>query len=80
MKLLNGLLSSSPRNVSKSVTVHAILLAYTVIALFPIIVVIINAFKTRKAIFKDPLGLPDSSSFTLAGFEEVLLRSNFGLY
>jgi raffinose/stachyose/melibiose transport system permease protein len=80
MKLLNGLLSSSPRNVSKSVTVHAILLAYTVIALFPIVVVIINAFKTRKAIFKDPLGLPDSSSFTLAGFEEVLLRSNFGLY
>ncbi|MBU1293307.1 carbohydrate ABC transporter permease [Marinomonas sp.] len=81
MKLLNRFIpSSGMRQVPKSVTVHAVLLAYTVIALFPIIVVVINAFKERRAIFRDPLGLPDSDSFTLVGFQQVLLRSDFGLY
>jgi len=80
MSFLNGFMHSSPRTLSKSTVIHAVLLAYTLIALFPIFVVVINAFKTRKAIFKDPLGFPDSDSFTLLGFQEVLLRSNFGLY
>jgi raffinose/stachyose/melibiose transport system permease protein len=55
-------------------------MAYTVIALFPILVVIINAFKERRAIFRDPLAMPTMDSFTLVGFEQVLLRSDFGLY
>ena len=81
MKLLSRFMpSSGVGHVPKSVTIHAVLLAYTVIALFPIVVVVINAFKERRAIFRDPLGLPDSSSFTLVGFEQVLLRSDFGLY
>ncbi|MCW4629876.1 carbohydrate ABC transporter permease [Marinomonas rhodophyticola] len=81
MKLLSRFIPSSGIGyVPKSITIHAVLLAYTVIALFPIVVVVINAFKERRAIFRDPLGLPDSSSFTLVGFEQVLLRSDFGLY
>jgi raffinose/stachyose/melibiose transport system permease protein len=68
------------RNLPKSVSVHAVLLAYTIIALFPILVVVINSFKDRRAIFRDPLGFPTSDSFTLVGFQQVLLRSDFGLY
>jgi raffinose/stachyose/melibiose transport system permease protein len=68
------------QKVPKSVAIHGVLMAYTVIALFPIIVVIINAFKERRAIFRDPLALPSLDSFTLVGFEQVLLRSDFGLY
>ena len=48
MKLFSRFMpSSGMRQVPKSVTIHAVLLAYTVIALFPIVVVVINAFKER---------------------------------
>ena len=67
-------------NLPKSVAIHGILMAYTVIALFPILVVVMNAFKERRAIFKDPLAFPTAESFSLIGFEQVLTRSDFGLY
>lgn len=67
-------------NTGKTLMTHAVLLTYTVIALFPILVIIVNAFKSRKAIFKDPLALPSLDSFSLAGFEQVLGRADFGLY
>lgn len=75
-----NLKQGSLQKMPKSVAIHGVLMAYTVIALFPIIVVIINAFKERRAIFRDPLALPTLDSFTLVGFEQVLLRSDFGLY
>ncbi|WP_110189997.1 carbohydrate ABC transporter permease [Pokkaliibacter plantistimulans] len=64
----------------KALAVHAVLLTYTVIALFPILLVLINSLKSRKAIFRDPLGLPSLDTLNLGGFEQVLLRSDFGLY
>lgn len=64
----------------KALMVHAVLLTYTVIALFPIFVIIVNAFKSRKAIFNDPLGLPTPDTFSVVGFESVLMRSNFELF
>ncbi|MCJ8298088.1 MAG: carbohydrate ABC transporter permease [Pseudomonadales bacterium] len=67
-------------NRGKALVTHAVLMTYTLIALFPIFVVIINSFKTRKAIFNDPLALPTPETFSLVGFEEVLLRSEFGLF
>jgi len=39
---------------------HAVLLAYTALALSPILLILINSFKTRKAIFKTPYALPNS--------------------
>ncbi|MBW8727813.1 MAG: carbohydrate ABC transporter permease [Inquilinus limosus] len=60
--------------------VHAILLVYTLIALFPIVLVLFNAFKSRKAIFSQPLAPPNADTFSLIGFDTVLTRSDFGLY
>lgn len=60
--------------------IHAVLLAYTVIALFPIVLVLFNAFKSRKAIFSQPLTPPTPDTFSLIGFDTVLNRSDFGLY
>ncbi|MCV6545835.1 MAG: carbohydrate ABC transporter permease [Cohaesibacter sp.] len=60
--------------------IHAILLSYTLLALWPIFLVIINSFKSRKAIFRDPLALPNETSFSLIGFEKVLINSDFLLY
>ncbi len=60
--------------------VHVALLAYTLIALWPIFLILINSFKSRKAIFRAPLSLPDAETFSLIGFEKVLGKSSFGLY
>lgn len=68
----------SPR--LSAAAVHAVLLAYTVIALFPIVLVLFNAFKSRKAIFSQPLAPPGPDTFSLIGFDTVLTRSDFGLY
>ncbi|MBL4645935.1 MAG: sugar ABC transporter permease [Hyphomicrobiales bacterium] len=59
---------------------HAILITYTIIALFPVIVILLNSFKTRKAIFRTPLSLPDAKSFTLVGYETVLKQGDYFLY
>ncbi len=64
----------------RAALVHGVLLGYTLIALFPVFVILINAFKSRKAIFRDPLALPDMNTFSLVGFATVLKRSQFELY
>ena len=65
---------------TESIIPHTILLLYTVIALFPIILVIINSFKSRRAIFSAPLGLPLGENFSLIGYATVWERSNFPIY
>ena len=67
----------SPFNL---VAVHAILIIYTVIALFPVLVIILNSFKTRKAIFREPLALPNAESFSLTGYETVFKQGDYFLY
>jgi len=62
------------------VAVHLALILYTVLAVGPIVLILINAFKTRRAIFADPLGFPDARTFTTIGFDRVFANSDFGLY
>ena len=59
---------------------HAILITYTMIALFPVFVILINSFKTRKAIFREPLALPNADSFSLIGYQTVFNQGDFFLY
>ncbi|MGO4129125.1 carbohydrate ABC transporter permease [Inquilinus sp. YAF38] len=68
----------SPR--VSTAAIHAVLLVYTAIALFPIVLVLFNAFKSRKAIFSAPMAPPTADTFSLVGFDTVLTRSDFGLY
>lgn len=64
----------------RSAAAHAILIAYTAIALFPVLVIIVNSFKERRAIFRSPLALPDAETFSLIGYDTVLAQGNFLLY
>ena len=59
---------------------HIILIAYALLALFPIVLIILNSLKTRKAIFKAPLTPPTLDTFSLEGYQTVFDRSNFQLY
>lgn len=60
--------------------IHAVLFGYTVIALAPIVLVIANSFKSRRAIFDSPFSLPNSETFSLEGYETVLNGASFDLY
>lgn len=59
---------------------HFALLAYTAIALFPVVLVVINSFKSRRAIFQTPFSLATSETLDFVGYETVLDNTNFGLY
>ena len=64
-------MNTARRNLGNTIAAHTILLSYTVIALFPVFVILINSFKTRKAIFRHPLSLPNSETFSTVGYETV---------
>jgi raffinose/stachyose/melibiose transport system permease protein len=59
---------------------HAVLVTYTAIALFPIVLVVMNSFKERRAIFKQPLELPTAETFALVGYETLGKRGDFPAY
>jgi raffinose/stachyose/melibiose transport system permease protein len=62
------------------IAVHIALILYLALAIGPIVLIIVNAFKTRRAIFADPLSLPNGQTFTTIGFDRVFASSDFGLY
>lgn len=59
---------------------HLVLLAYTLFAVFPIILILINSFKSRKAIFNAPYLPPLPDTFSMIGYNTVFERSNFQYY
>ncbi|MEJ5203066.1 MAG: carbohydrate ABC transporter permease [Anaerolineales bacterium] len=63
-----------------SLAPHLVLAGYSVFALFPIFMILINSFKTRKAIFGAPFELPNAQTFSLIGYETVTKRANFAQY
>lgn len=73
-------MSAARASLSRSIGAHAILLAWTVIALFAVFVIVVNAFKSRRAIFSDPLALPTPATFDAIGFKTVLAQGDFLLY
>ena len=66
--------------ISSRAAVHAALVLYTLLAVSPIVLIVINSFKTKNAIFGSPLSLPNPSTFTLFGYVSVLAKSNFALF
>ena len=72
--------SRARSSVYRAAAAHAILASYTVIALFPVLLIVANSFKTRAAIFRSPLAMPDAETFSLIGYQTVLTQGNFPLY
>jgi raffinose/stachyose/melibiose transport system permease protein len=70
---------------------YVILILYSMLALYPIIVVISNSFKNRRGIFREPYALPGPTTIEVFentlmmpavfdGYETVLLRTSFLQY
>jgi raffinose/stachyose/melibiose transport system permease protein len=64
----------------RAMAAHAALLAYTLIALFPVFVIVVNSFKSRRAIFSEPLAPPSAETFSLVGYQTVMRQGDFLLY
>ena len=65
-------MSRATSSLPRTAAAHAVLILYTVIALFPVVVIVINSFKSRNAIFRSPLSLPTPETFDLVGYTTVL--------
>ncbi len=69
----------SKRAISK-LSVHVVLVAYTCLALFPILLVIFNSFKAKRAIFLSPLTPPLPTTFDLIGYSRVFSDGAIATY
>jgi raffinose/stachyose/melibiose transport system permease protein len=68
------------RKSASAIAVHGILALYTLLALAPIILVIMNSFKAKRAIFSTPLQPPNPWNFDLIGYYRVFGDSAIGTY
>ena len=68
-----------PRLINQALP-HVILSAYTLFALFPIILIVINSFKVREAIFSVPYQPPLPGTFDPVGYQTVFSRASFQQY
>jgi raffinose/stachyose/melibiose transport system permease protein len=59
---------------------YLVMIGFALLALFPVVLTFINAFKKRRAIFTAPLMPPTPQTFSLEGFQTVFERTNFGYY
>jgi raffinose/stachyose/melibiose transport system permease protein len=67
-------------SLGRSVASHSALMIYTLIALAPVLLIIVNSMKSRDAIFASPLSLPTPSTFDVSGYLTVLEGSSFPHY
>jgi raffinose/stachyose/melibiose transport system permease protein len=73
-------MSKAASSPARSIAAHAILITYTIIALFPVVLVVINSFKSRNAIFRSPLTPPGPETFDPIGYTTVLNQGDFFQY
>ena len=73
-------MNKARRNPFNVAAAHGILMLYTAVALFPVFVILINSFKDRRSIFREPLALPDAESFSTVGYQTVFNQGDFFLY
>jgi raffinose/stachyose/melibiose transport system permease protein len=64
----------------RTLAAHAGLIGYTAVATLPVLFIIMNSFKSRRAIFAAPMALPGPGTFDLAGYATVLAEGSFGKY
>jgi len=70
-------MSTATRSLPRTIGAHAILLTYTAIALSPVILVIMNSFKSRAGIFSEPLTPPTPKTSDLIGYTTVIGQGDF---
>ena len=70
-------MSKARTSLVRTGAVHFALIAYTLVALFPGFLTIVNSFKSRNAIFREPLAIPTPETFSMIGYQTVLRQGDF---
>ena len=64
---------------ASALLVHALLIVFAVVAIAPILVVVMNSFKSTMGIFGAPFAPPAGATFSLQGWSDVLTEGDFAL-
>jgi raffinose/stachyose/melibiose transport system permease protein len=64
-------------DAASATLVHVLLIVFSIVAIVPILVVVMNSFKTTMGIFGAPFALPAADTFNLDGYKNVFTRGNF---
>lgn len=64
----------------KALGTHAILVGYGLVAILPVVLIVMNSFKTRAAIFTQPYLPPLPGLFSLIGYQTMFERAHFARY
>ena len=64
-------------DTASATLVHGLLIVFAIVAILPILVVVMNSFKTTMGIFGAPFALPAADTFNLDGYKNVFTRGNF---
>ena len=59
---------------------HIILIGYAIIAMYPIVLIVVNSLKSRAGIFGEPYALPNAKTFSTIGYNTVFSYASFGTY
>ena len=73
-------MAAARRTPLKIGLVHLALTLYALIAVLPVVLVVMNSFKTRRAIFGQPLMPPSPETASVAGYQMVATQGDFLLY
>lgn len=73
-------MSRATASLPRTLGAHAVLILYTVIALFPVLVIVVNSLKSRNAIFRSPLSPPTPETFDTVGYTTVMAQGDFLAY
>jgi len=73
-------MAAARRPLAASLAIHAALIAWGLIALFPVLLVVMNSLKSRRAIFRSPLAPPTPESFDTVGYATVAAQGDFLAY
>ncbi|CAN5245381.1 carbohydrate ABC transporter permease [soil metagenome] len=64
-------------DAASATVVHILLIVFALAAILPILVVVINSFKTTMGIFGAPFALPTADTLNFDGYKNVFTRGNF---
>ena len=68
------------RHLTTKVLKHWMLMVFALVSTAPVALVVLNSFKSRRAIFRNPYQLPNAETFDLVGYETVFAKSQFHVY
>jgi raffinose/stachyose/melibiose transport system permease protein len=60
--------------------VHGLLIFFVIMALGPMLMIVMNSFKTQQGIFNGPFQLPNAETFSIDGYLRVFALGDFGSY